>query len=663
VVGPFGSAGGVGTAEPSDIVLTQPATGGSRVRLWGVLLIVGWLAQAALRAWLSRTQVVPLATPDEPAYLIAARVLAGGFPANFSDSTLYPAGYPLLITPVFWLTSNPVTAYHAVMMINALVSAAVMPLAYVACRRLKLSRPEAYGVAMVAALLPAALFYAEYALADAIYPVLVLAWLLVVHSWLTAGSPRGRYAAAIGSALLAGYAYAVHSRGLVILAVYVAVGMLIAWRRLAPRGTVVAAALSLAVSVGVTSMLNGKLAAAMYPSGARSLSGEALIRLHSVRGAMLIADQAAGQMWRFVLDGWGVTGIGFVAAVAFVLRRGGRIDLKIMAALSVAITLAIAVLAPAGLPPDTSQTWASGRYLDCMVVAFFLPGAAVLLRADRRRILTYAAWVVPPTLVLAVTVEAYAGASVPTSGFGSGFNFAEPAVLTQDWTRANVFLATAAALLLLAAWVAVVLAADRFGTRWRAVVLVGLGAVSLVAVVQMTSHISQASTRAEKANTIGLVTGSGLKPGEYLAVGRSNDTKVYWGIWMPQAYEIPWAQLEFFDPASEPPPTNATVVEVAWPAGLSAQASWPRAPAGWRIVVSDRSEGWVAWRRLAHRVPWRRLKARGTAQGAGPVGSRGPVYRAEDARVGGRASVTAACEHGAARRASRDRRSGPNTNC
>jgi hypothetical protein len=612
VVRPLGLTGGAGTAEPSDVAVTQPVTTRrSPARLWGVLLVVGWLAQAGLRAWLSRKQVVPLAIPDESAYLIAARVLAGGAAANFSYSTLYPAGYPLLITPVFWFTHNPVTAYRAVLMINAPISAALMPLAYVACRRLKLSRPEAYGVAMVAALLPAGLFYAEYAMTDAIYPVLVLAWLLAVHSWLTAASRRGRYAAAIGSALLAGYADAVHSRGQVILAGYLVVGVLIAWRRLAPRGTALAAALALALPLGVASVLNGKVASAMYPSGARSLGGEAVIRLHSVRGALLISDQAAGQMWRFVLDGWGAAGIGFVAAVAFLLRRGGRIDLKIMAALTIAITLAIAVLAPAGLPPDTGQTWASGRYLDCMVVAFFLPGAAILLRADWRRVLVYAACVVPPTLLAAVAVEAYAGASVPTSGFGGAFNFAEPAVLTQGWTRASVLLATGAGLLLLAVWVAVVLAADRWARGWRAVVLAGLGAVSLVAVAQMTSHISQANTPAQEANTTGLVTGSGLKPGEHLAVGRGDSSQVSWGIWMPQAYEIPWAQLEFFDPATGPPPANATVVEVAWPAGQAAPASWPQAPRGWRIVASDPAAGWVAWRRLAPWAAWRKFRVRG----------------------------------------------------
>jgi len=40
---------------------------------------------------------VPLANPDESAYLIAARVLAGGPATDFSYSTLYQGGYPLLI--------------------------------------------------------------------------------------------------------------------------------------------------------------------------------------------------------------------------------------------------------------------------------------------------------------------------------------------------------------------------------------------------------------------------------------------------------------------------------------------------------------------------------------------------------------------------------------
>jgi hypothetical protein len=602
VVRPVDVAGRVGPGDLAPAVAPPPKRD-SQARQWGLLLVFGWLVQAGLRAWLSRMQTVPLSTPDEEAYLIAARVLAGGVPANFSYSTLYPAGYPLLIAPVFWFTHNPVTVYRAALMINAAISALVLPLAYLAGRRLRLDRPAAYGVATVAALLPAALFYSEFAMTDAIYPVLVLGWLLAVHSWLTASSSRGRYAAAVGSALLAGYSDAVHSRGLVIVVVYVVLGAVIAWRRLAPRGTVAAAVVALACVLWVSSVLDGTLARAMYPSGSRSLGGEIIIRLKHPHDVLLIAEEAAGQMWRFVLDGWGVAGIGLVAAVAVIARRGTRADLKIMAAVSLVVTLAIAVTAPAALPPTQSQAWASGRYLDGMVVVFFVVGAAVLLRADRRRILVYAACLVPPTLVAGIAVFAYAGGSVPTAGFGGAFAFAEPAVLTQNWTQANLFLATVVGLLLLAAWVGLVLAADRWGGRlgrWggRGVVLGGLGVVSLVAVIQMTSNIAQANLPAAEANSTGLVTASGLKPGQVLAVGEGIHAKgVSWESWMPQAFEVWWTQLEFFNPAKGPPPANATVVETEWLPGQPAQASWPQAPPGWRIVASDQAAGWVAWRR------------------------------------------------------------------
>jgi hypothetical protein len=565
---------------------------------WGLLLVAGWLVQAGLRAWLSRAQLVPLAIPDESAYLISARVFTGGVTANFSYSTLYPAGYPLLIAPVYWFTHDPVTVYRAVLLgLNAPVSALVMPLGYLAGRRLGLARRWAFGVAMVTALLPAALFYAEYAMTDAIYPVLVLAFLLATHSWLTARSWRGQYAAAAGSALLAGYAYAVHSRGAVIVAGYALAGAFVFWRRLVPRLSVLAAAVTLVLPLGAARLANHHLSSVMYPSGPRTLAGEALIRLRSVHGVIFVLEMAAGQLWRFALDGWGVAGLGLAAAVFVIFQRAFPADLRVMAALAAGITLVTAVTSPAALPPTQPQAWASGRYLDGMIVAFFLAGAVVLLRSAPRRLLLYAACVLPPTLVAAVVVTVYAGASVPATGFGAAFVFAEPAVLTQDWTRASVLLATLVAFVLLGAAVGTMLAASRAGAaragRLRTVVLAGLGAVSLVASLQMTTHISQASTPGQEHITTAFVAGTGLRPGQQLAIG----TGVSWQTWMPQAYEVWWAPLRFFNAGSASPPAGATVVEVHWPAGQPAAASWPHAPAGWTVVLTDRNDDWVAWRR------------------------------------------------------------------
>ncbi|MGB6579417.1 MAG: hypothetical protein WBF34_16020, partial [Streptosporangiaceae bacterium] len=567
-----------------------PARAGRR---WVVLLVAGWLCQAGLRAWFGRMQVMPLANPDETAYLIAARVLAGGPGADLSGSTLYPGGYPLLITPVYWFTSNPATVYHAVLMINAAISAAIMPLGYLACRRLGLDRPAAYGVATVAALVPAGFFYSEYAMTDAVFPVITLAWLLATHNWLTASSARGRYAAAAGSALLAGFAYMVHSRGLVLLAGSAAVGAFMAWRRPDPktaRRSVAAAALIALATVGAAWTLNRYLAAAIYPEGARSLSGQITTRLHSVQGTIHVFEMAVGQLWRLVLDSWGIAGIGLVATLAVIVRRGVRTDLRIMAGLAVAVTAAIAGIAPAALPANQTQTWASGRYLDGMIVVFFLAGAVVLLRAGLRSILACAACVTALFVLAAVTVAIYAGPSLPTTAFGPAFNFAEPAVLTQNWTQASVLLATAVTLGLLAAWIGFTLAAR----RWRAVVPVFgacVAAVSLVALTQMTSQISRAGTvQAQSVNVP--VNASGVRPGEQVAVA----SDVRWQAQVPLAYQVYWTKLQFFNPAG-PPPAGVTVVEMPWSAGQPAQASWPYAPVGWRVVAANQAGRWVLWRK------------------------------------------------------------------
>ena len=89
---------------------------------------------------------------------------------------------------------------------------------------------------------------------------------------------------------------------------------------------------------------------------------------------------AAGELWRLTLDTWGIAALGLVAAVVAIFRRGFRRDLRIMAVLTTAITLAIVYIAPAALPDGQQPAWASGRYPDAMSVTFFIVGIVVLLR-------------------------------------------------------------------------------------------------------------------------------------------------------------------------------------------------------------------------------------------------------------------------------------------
>jgi hypothetical protein len=159
-------------------------------------------------------------------------------------------------------------------------------------------------------------------------------------------------------------------------------------RRVAP-GRCAAAAGSALLAAGWA--LNHRISVTIYPDGTRSLSGQMRQRLDSVTGVIHVLEMAAGQLWRLVLDSWGIAGLGLVAALFLIVHHGARSDLRIMAALSVGVTTVLACTAPAALPPDQPQAWASGRYLDGMIIVFFLAGAALLLRARFRHILACAA--------------------------------------------------------------------------------------------------------------------------------------------------------------------------------------------------------------------------------------------------------------------------------
>jgi hypothetical protein len=351
-----------------------------------------------------------------------------------------------------------------------------------------------------------------------------------------------------------------------------------------------------------------------------------------VHGAINVFEMAAGQLWRLTLDSWGLAGIGLFAAIAVIVWPRYRADLRIMAGLAVAVTLVTAATAPAALPSDQSQTWASGRYLDGMIVTFFLVGAVVLLRFRPRFVLICAGCTIALAALAGAIVSIYAGSSLPTSIFSTGFNFAEPAVLTQGWTSASVLVATAVAMGLLVLWVLLALAARRWSAvvvrpgfdvsralrvsvpLWaagpaggsgpagrsgplrlavllRAVLVMGLAAMSLVAVTQITDHVSRASTPAQAAATSGFVAATGLKPGQQLAVA----SDVSYSLWAPQSFEVSWTALEFFNVPGAPP-AGTSVVETPWAAGQSAAASWPQVPAGWHIVAASQAGGWVAWR-------------------------------------------------------------------
>ncbi|WP_395104432.1 hypothetical protein [Actinomadura sp. SCN-SB] len=563
-----------------------------RFRHWGLLLLLGWAAQVAVRLWMSSRQVMPVATPDETGYLFAARVLTGGPEADLSYGTVYRGGYALLLLPAFWLAGDPVAVYRICLVINALISAATLPLAYLMLRRMRLSRTWSYALGHATALLPAVVFYAEFVLTDAVLPVAVFGWLLLTHSWLTA--PKGAspvrvavYGASAG--MVVAYVYASHSRGIILMVVQacvLAVAVLCRWRGWTPTG-IAAAAMGAVAYAGMK--LNEGLLPRLYPGGDNNLAANLEWRLTHWDGYGWTLSLGTGQIWYQIVATGGVAGVGLVTIAVIAVRRGTPPRLRVLALAMLAAIAGIAFATSAALPVEWRVgNYVYGRYLACVTPVLFAVGAAVLLRATLRTVLWATAATVAVAVMAASVVQWYAGDVLSRYTY-TLFDFPETSFLTWNWTSFHLWRATLAGLVLLG--LAVV--AARLPRHGRAVVVGLLVLVNVAAVTTATIEISRPLSR-------NLAAYSDLRDSTDLDAQRS--IALDWNIpWMLRLSQFYWAwnsKGTMFDARWVPPP-QADLVVLSWPKNVPAHMTWRNAPPGWRIVASRRTpEGdWVAWRR------------------------------------------------------------------
>ncbi|WP_248958630.1 hypothetical protein [Sphaerisporangium perillae] len=558
------------TLTTSPLLSTPPASTPERraVRVrW--ILVAGWLAHLLLRLWLARWRTGPVANPDESTYLVVARWLAGGPGMDMSGSTFYQGGYPLLLAPVFWLVKDPEVAYRMAVGIGAAVGAALFPLGYAALRRLAPVAPAAAcALAFAATLLPATLVFGQMALTDAILPTLLLGWLLALHAF--AGS--GRLPAGLLASALAGYGFAVHLRGTVVLLVHVVILAVLLPRGLVPRRAGLVAVAAALVTAAGGYALNAAVRAAIYPAGPRDLSALLWERLTSADGQAWALSGAAGQVWYLVVGTWGLAGAGLAAAAVTVARRATPVPARVAALALLLVTAGIAYASSAALPDEHRVgNYAYGRYLTCVAVVLALLGLAALTRASRRAAVRYALASAVLMTVTGGVAALYAGDRLRRYAF-IAFDFPEISFLTGSRTALDMTAATISALGLLACLLAVSLPRTRLPLAAGA-----LAAVNALFIVGGTFD-GPASPAA---------------PDHLLAAGDvAVDRGLPWPVRLPLMYRIWWTEPRLFDPAREPVPPGVCAVIVSPAAGGPPEASWPGHPAGWRPASHS---GWVSW--------------------------------------------------------------------
>jgi hypothetical protein len=601
------------TVSPQIEGASQPVARRGRAWLPAAVLVVGYLLQVAWRLWLSRNLTAPPAHADEDAYLIAARALAGGPGGGTTENPEFRRlGYPMLLAPVYWFTHDPFVVYRAVHVVNAALNALAFPLAYLFARRVGgLSRPWALAGAFVVSVMPAVAFYAQFALTDSVLATLGLCWLLLLHRWLAAGVPRARLLGAAGSGLVAGYFYATHVRGMMVLATHlIFVAGVVVLRRSSVRlalasvgGAVVGAGLDPALKL----MIRGEIV-----TWGRSPTSGTMQTLTSPGGLLRVLGNTDGQLWYLSVATLGVGAVGLIAA-ALPLRRprslrlppgdvdGRSVDARAIIMLTaLVVTALIALTSSAALPAaDNRITYYSyPRYIQFLFPVWVLAGLAALKaatpRAAARLFATGAAATLACGAVLYVRIN-----NAPRGARFTTFDVPEVSFLGWRWDAIGVVRPSLVALALGTALVLVVRPPARLAEhRLARPALVGAAvAVALLQLVELqaiTTRISEPlAARQYLPDTPLLVRDLGVGPGDRVAVAVNQPT---WYVLFNDMREVYWTRLLTFDTRVKGPPDAANVVVAPWGSGKP-QVDWDGAQHGFRMIGEDRQHQWAVWRR------------------------------------------------------------------
>ncbi|WP_150258778.1 hypothetical protein [Streptomyces venezuelae] len=564
-------------------------------------LAVGYVLNVLFRLSLVRKLDYPTVNPDEPMYLVMARMLAGRSTTEIPSDQVIPAGYSLLISPALRVTEDPVFAYHLILGINALLSCLVLPLAYWALRRLDVPRAVSYIAACAVTLVPPVVFYSQFGMADTPLPGLVLLWLIGLHGLLLDGGRRRRTWFGLMGAFAAGYCLLTHDRGGVIIALTGLVLLAALVRNWAPR---IASALCLAV-LAVMFVLKQLMTSWMMSriDGAKpSEVGNAVFQtLENTRLLRRTIMRVVGHIWYFLTSTWGLGALALLVCVLVVFSaRFSRAD-RVVAFLMVSLLGGIALAAAAGLPNDHRiDTITYARYLSPLVAVYLVVAVAVLYRVrSRKKLVILGAGTVAvvgafTAVLLHMAQHQWAKSyfilwGLPDATFLSS-------LWSEDWKHFHAARTTVVALIVFV----VLLALRLLGGKRRAALATGAVSVAMAALagwgtVAITDNVVQPNHDWRYADGAGFLEKAGLRPGDQLVMDRA----FRWETRVTLGYEVldgrVWTRALI---VNEAPPAGANVAVLALVDDSAPPTdSWRRVPAGWHVDRHVPEYDFVIWRR------------------------------------------------------------------
>jgi hypothetical protein len=364
----------------SDIILT-----GTFKRGGCVFLCACYLALVCFHLIMAFYMKGPRPMADELGYLGNARILVGrGVAPNMTGAVFYHAGYSLLISPAFLLSSDPERVYFFVSVLNSfLISSLFLFLYYWLHHILLLDQKISLFASWITSLYPSFLLHSNTAWSEnAIIPLFLVPSILL---YLTV--KRKSLFVGIAFGLSVSFLYTVHPRILPLLPITVLYLVFLGFLKFLPPRIVAASLSSLGIGLFATLQLHHYLRFLGWAGGGIPSASRILSRAAFEFGVGQLLLGAAGQVWYLTASTYGLFLTGcFILGLTIwrnlpSIRRENSISAEMHALLFYGFSSAgVFVLSVLFLSNFRNAGHAIyGRYNECFVAVFMALALGTIL--------------------------------------------------------------------------------------------------------------------------------------------------------------------------------------------------------------------------------------------------------------------------------------------
>lgn len=328
-----------------------------------VYVIVAWHSTA------------PVFFTDEVGNLGVAKLFADPETGWLLTGASYMPGFSVLLTPAWWISSDPLIVYRVAIVLGVLLSlATVVPLAALA-RRFGAAPRTSWVVAAIVMAAPARAMNANYVWAEMLL-FLAVAWTVELGFRL----PEAHVRQALLYGVVSGVAFAAHGRALPFTMLAILLGAWLARRSLANLAAVVVGG---AATAGAAYGLFAYASSSIYIGSDRVSSTLDAIGGVTAGGYL---EAVASEAWYQIAAWAGLTviGLGVVLRAAWLERLRGPSTVFVALAVAMALVAPVLIADSEGLLTRIDAHF-YGRYLDPFVAVLAVVGLARLTRPVRVR--------------------------------------------------------------------------------------------------------------------------------------------------------------------------------------------------------------------------------------------------------------------------------------